>query len=106
MTEVVDALALLCTVAGLVAGLVVLGARRDGLLALLVALDFWTAAGLLRLAGPPSWQRLAAAATIPALRQLLKLSLRSSRSNGPRTPNGRSRRPHHALRPAWTRDLR
>lgn len=106
MTEVIDALALLCTVAGLVAGVVVLGAGRDGLLAVQVALDFWTAAGLLRLAGPPSWQRLAAAAAIPALRQLLKLSLRSARSNGPRTPNARSRRLHHALHPAWTRERR
>ncbi len=82
MSGLVDALALLCTVAGLVAGLIVLSASRVPLLALGVALEFWTAAGLLRLAGPFTWQRLATAAAVVALRRLLGVGLRAGRGGG------------------------
>ncbi len=82
MTQLLDTLALVCTAGGLLAGVVVLGRTGDGLLALRVALELWTAAGLLRLAGPPSWPRLAGAAAIVALRQLLGVGLRASTRTG------------------------
>lgn len=52
----------------LVAGLCV-GARFR--LALPVALELWTAAGLLRLSGTPSWSRVATAATVVAVRHMI-----------------------------------
>lgn len=76
MTGLVDGLAVVCGVAGLAAGLLVLGVSRSGLLALRVALDFWTAAALLRTVGPVSWQRVAGAAAVVGLRQLLSLRRR------------------------------
>jgi hypothetical protein len=82
VTALLESLALACTAAGLLAGLVVMARTGKGLLALAVALDLWTAAGLLRLAGPPSWARLAGAAAIIALRQLLGLGLRASSLTG------------------------
>ena len=83
MTALLEALALSCTAAGFLAGLVVLARTGDGLLALRVALDLWTAAALLRLAGPPSWSWLGGAAAIIALRELLGLGLRASTGTGP-----------------------
>jgi hypothetical protein len=67
---------LLCVAGGLVAGLLVLGVSRDARAALRVALDMWLAAGLLRLALPPAWDQLLAAAAILVIRQLVRLSLR------------------------------
>jgi Protein of unknown function (DUF1622) len=75
MTALGQTLALLCTAGGLVVGLVVVIATREGLVALRIALEFWTAAGLLRLSGAASWRELAAAAAIVGLRQLLNLAL-------------------------------
>lgn len=72
--------ALICVVAGLVAGLVALLAVRDPRLALRIALDLWLAAGLLRLAQPPSWQSLLAAAAIVAIRQLVTRTLTAGSS--------------------------
>jgi len=87
VSGLVDALALVCTAAGLVAGLAVLSASRAPRLAIRVALEFWTAASLLRLAGPLTWQRLAAAAAIVALRRLLGAGLRADLGGGaPRSP--------------------
>lgn len=68
MCQVIDALALLCTAAGLIAGPVVFVRQRDGVLALRVALEFWTAAGLLRLSDAAGWDRIAAAAAITSVR--------------------------------------
>jgi hypothetical protein len=82
VTRLLESLALTCTAAGLVAGLLVLARTGKGLPALRVALDFWVAAGLLRLAGPPSWPALAGAAAVVALRQLLGLGLRASAATG------------------------
>jgi hypothetical protein len=82
VTLLLESLALACTAAGLVAGLVVLARTGRGLPALQVALDFWIAAGLLRLAGPPSWPALAGAAAVVALRQLLGWRLRASAATG------------------------
>jgi len=97
VSDWIDGLALLCTAAGLGVGLLVLVAGRDPLVALKVALEFWTAAGLLRLSGPADWEHLGGAAAIVAMRQLLGLSLRTS-------PRGRGPvRLHQALAPAWFR---
>ena len=75
MSQLWDQLAVLCTVAGLSAGLAVGLATRRVLLAIRVAVDFWVAAGLIRLSGDVSWQALLGAAGILALRQLLHLAL-------------------------------
>lgn len=72
--------ALFCVVAGFLAGLVALLAVRDARLALRIALDLWLAAGLLRLALPPSWQSLLAAAAIVAIRQLVTRTLTAGTS--------------------------
>jgi hypothetical protein len=68
--------ALLCVAAGLVCGAVALVLARDARTALRVALDFWVAAGLLRLALPPGGGQLLAAAAIIAIRQLVGVALR------------------------------
>ena len=66
---------LACVAAGLVSGSVVLLVSRSGRLALAVALDLWTAAGLLRLALPPEWTNLAGAAAVIAIRRLVGAAL-------------------------------
>jgi hypothetical protein len=68
--------ALLCVAAGLVCGAVALVVARDARTALRIALDFWVAAGLLRLALAPGGGQLLAAATIIAIRQLVGVALR------------------------------
>ncbi|GAA0727159.1 DUF1622 domain-containing protein [Dactylosporangium roseum] len=68
--------ALGCIAAGLFTGGVTLAIGRDLRAALCMALDFWLAAGLLRLGGTPGWQPLMVAATIVAVRQLVGRSLR------------------------------
>jgi hypothetical protein len=93
-----DQLALLCTAGGLIIGLLVTLVVGKPFLALRVALEFWTAAGLLRLAAPPSWGRLLGAAAIVAVRQLLGLGLRAS---SPRLPAPRWSALRAAVRPVW-----
>lgn len=56
---------------------------------LAVLLDFLTAAGLLRLAGEPSWDSVILAAAVIALRKLLGASLHLSRLN--QTTHGQAR---------------
>ncbi|MBM7495239.1 hypothetical protein JOD64_006461 [Micromonospora luteifusca] len=68
LTTVVTALAL---VVGVVIALTTVALRA----AVRVLLDLLTAAGLLRLVGEPSWNGLAGAAAIIALRQLLGAAL-------------------------------
>ncbi|MEV0001691.1 hypothetical protein AB0H28_05310 [Micromonospora sp. NPDC050980] len=80
MSALIGYAAAVCVAAGLLAGLVVLVVARDGRLALRVALDLWLAAGLLRLALPPSWDQLLSAAAIIAVRQLVGLGLGPSRA--------------------------
>ncbi len=92
MTAVLDLLALVCTGGGLIAGVAVLARTRQVLPAVAVSLDLWTAAGLLRLAGPPSWQRVAAAAAVVALRRLLAAGLRASAQEGRRPGTRRETR--------------
>jgi hypothetical protein len=82
VTRLTEFLALACTAAGPLAGLVVLARTRRGLPALQVVLDLWLAAGLLRLAGPPSWATLAGVAAVVALRQLLGPGLRAAATTG------------------------
>jgi len=101
MTPLLDALAVACTAAGLLAALAVLARTGRGMLALQVALDFWVAAGLMRLAGPPSWSRLGSVAAIVALRQLLAWAIRSSTAGG-----AGSVLAGLTIRPAWRRPPR
>lgn len=76
MTTPLTEAALLCTAAGILAGLAVVLSTGEGKLALRVALELWLAAGLLRLAGTPSVSSIATAASILAVRQLVGLGLR------------------------------
>jgi hypothetical protein len=68
---------LICVVAGLICGVLALATARDARIALRVALDFWLAAGLLRLALPAAPMQLLAIAAIIAVRQVVGLALRS-----------------------------
>ncbi|MBV1854735.1 hypothetical protein [Catellatospora tritici] len=76
IAHLIDLASLACVAAGLVAGGLVLATRGPARLALAVALDFWLAAGLLRLSLPASWQAMAAAAAILGIRLLLRGALR------------------------------
>jgi uncharacterized membrane protein len=76
MITVIHDLALVVTAAGLVAAGVTLARTRQIAWAMTILLDFFTAAGLLRLVGPPSWSSLAAVALTISVRQLASLGLR------------------------------
>ena len=78
MSALLDALALVVVAAGLVAGAAVVARTGRWLEALHAALDFWVAAGVLRLSGEPTWDRLAGAAAVVAIRQLVGFSLRQA----------------------------
>jgi hypothetical protein len=71
--------ALIVTAAGLIVAVVALARTRRARLALALLLDFFTAAALLRLAAPPSWPALGAAALIIAIRQLAGRALSAAR---------------------------
>ena len=71
--------ALLVAAAGLIVAAVALVRTRRAPLALALALDFFTAAALLHLAGPPSWPALGAAALTIAIRQLASRALTAAR---------------------------
>lgn len=87
MTTVLDALAVACTVGGLLVGLLVLVRLRDLRLAVGTALELWLAAGLIRLSDPDaSWTALATAAAIVATRRLVGGALRRSRVSVFRRP--------------------
>lgn len=70
---------LIITAAGLIVAVVALATTRRARLALALLLDFFTAAALLRLAAPPSWPALGAAALIIAVRQLASHALTADR---------------------------
>ena len=76
MQLVLDALSLLVTAAGVLALLLSGLHPATFKSALPFAIELWTAAGLLRLAGSPSWTRVATVAVIIAVRQLVVLRLR------------------------------
>jgi hypothetical protein len=83
MITIVHEAALLITAAGLVVAVVALARTRRIPLSLALLLDFFTAASLLRLAGPPTWSSLAAAALTITIRQLASRGLRiAQRSDG------------------------
>ncbi|HYZ09934.1 MAG TPA: hypothetical protein VE709_15390 [Pseudonocardiaceae bacterium] len=84
MTAVLDLAALLVVGAALVAAAAVLASSRQPREALAVLLEFLTAAGLLRLAGTPSWSSLLTAAVIIALRRLISAGLNPPAQHGRR----------------------
>ena len=71
--------ALIVTAAGLIVAAVALVRTRRAPLALALLLDFFTAAALLHLAGPPTWPALGAAALTIAIRQLASRALTTAR---------------------------
>jgi hypothetical protein len=76
MITVIHDLALVFTGAGLVAAALALVRTRQILWAMTILLDFFTAAGLLRLVGPPTWRSLATVTLTISIRQLASLGLR------------------------------
>ena len=80
MTPIVHDAALLVTAAGLVVAVLALARTRQVPLTLAVLLDFFTAAGLLGLVGPPTWSRLATVALTITIRQLASRGLRAAQS--------------------------
>jgi uncharacterized membrane protein len=80
----VQSAALVCVLAGVTAAAMAGFVVRDMALALHLALDFWLAAGLLRLALPLTWDRILAVAVVVAVRQVVGLALaRRLRRSGP-----------------------
>jgi hypothetical protein len=80
MTTIANDAALLVTAAGLVLAALALAKTRQIPLSLAVLLDFFTAAGLLRLVGPPTWPRLATVALTITIRQLASRGLRAAQA--------------------------
>jgi hypothetical protein len=78
MTAIAQEAALLVTAAGIVAAVLALVKTRQISLSLAVLLDFLTAAGLLRLVGPTSWQQLATVTLTITVRQLAGRGLRAN----------------------------
>lgn len=68
--RVVDSLAVAITGAGALSAAIVLARTRSGVLALGVLLDLFTAAGLVRLTGPPNLARTATAALVILIRHV------------------------------------
>lgn len=91
MEQLLQTGALLCTAAALVCGALALLVTRKFAMALAVLLDLLLAAGLLRLALPPTPQRLLTAASLVVVRRLAGVGLRD-RSTAP-PPAGPSTRP-------------
>ena len=98
IASLVDQASLLCVLAGLLAGAATLASVRRTTLAVAVALELWTAAGLLRLTGEPSMRAVATAAGVLLVRRLVTINL------GPGAPGARGRGPHLALssRPSFS----
>jgi uncharacterized membrane protein len=70
MDAVIGYAASACVAAGFIVAVLVLARTGDVRLALQSALDFWLAAGLLRLGQTPGWQPLAVTAIIIVVRRL------------------------------------
>lgn len=75
MTEVLDALSLVTSAAGVAVLLVAVALTGDWRGGLRMALTLWMAAGLLSLAGAPSWARITGAAATVLVRQLVSRGL-------------------------------
>jgi len=69
---------LVCTAAGILAGLISAARTLRLIPSLRLAVEFWVAAGLLRLSSDPTWSTLAGAAGILAIRQLVQLGIRQA----------------------------
>ncbi len=67
----VDVLAVVLVARGIGVWLLTTATTQRGMAAIPAMLDLWTAAGLLRLSGSASWQRIAAAAALVAVRKLV-----------------------------------
>jgi hypothetical protein len=82
----IDAASLLLCFLGILAPVVARSGGSGWRSGLGCLLDLWMAAGLLRLAGAPAWDRIAAAASIVAVRKMVvaALSTRRHRSRGER----------------------
>jgi hypothetical protein len=80
VTTIAHDAAVLVTAAGLVVAALALAKTRQIPLSLAVLLDFFTAAGLLRLVGPPTWSRLATVALTITVRQLASRGLRAAQA--------------------------
>ncbi|MTE22011.1 hypothetical protein F0L17_23435 [Streptomyces sp. TRM43335] len=88
MDTVLHLAALTVTALGLTAALVAFAAAGRLRTAMAVLLDFLTAAGLLRLAGDPNWDTIAAAAAVIAIRKLVAAGLYAGRpGRSARTPS-------------------
>ena len=81
MTSIIHAAALLLTAGGLTAGAWVLAQTRQISLSLTLLMDFFTAAGILRLVGLPTWSGLATVALTITVRQLAGRGLRALNPN-------------------------
>ncbi len=79
MRAVADSLAVAVTGGGLLVAALVLARTRKPVLALGVLLDLFTAAGLIRLTGPPDLQRTATAALVILIRHLAVFGLTTGR---------------------------
>jgi hypothetical protein len=79
ITTVAHDAALLVTAAGLVVAVVALARTRRVGLALALLLDFFTAAALIRLAGPLTWPVLGATALTIVVRQFASRALAAAR---------------------------
>lgn len=109
LDAVVAAMALIVAAAALIAAALAFAVSRRPGLALSVFLDLLLAAGLLRLVGEPSWQAIATAAAIVALRRLLGTGLRiggrswtaPATAGDGRTVHRRSVSARRLLRPGW-----
>jgi hypothetical protein len=75
---VLDALALAISAAGIAIAMIAASATGQARAGILPLLELWTAAGLLRLAGAPSWSRIASVAAVIAIRKLVMVGLRRS----------------------------
>ncbi|MFF5228204.1 hypothetical protein [Dactylosporangium sp. NPDC000521] len=87
MRALLEYAALGCVAAGLVAGWLTFALGRDVRGALQVALDFWLAGGMLRLAVRTDWRTLAVAAVILVVRKLLVVSVNQARRDRLRERN-------------------
>jgi hypothetical protein len=82
MTTIIHAAALLLTATGFAAGALVFARTHQIPLSLALLLDFLTAAGILRLVGPPTWSGLATVALTITIRRLAGRGLRALKPHG------------------------
>jgi hypothetical protein len=71
MTDLLETSSLILATAGVIALAFVASPLATRKTAVPVTMELWTAAGLLRLCGEPSWTRIATAAAIIAVRRLV-----------------------------------